>query len=73
MHIITSEIHNSITVTPNLVILVPTISIRRVEYYHAFCSVVWCDVNFSYTMFVCIVASRRASYRGSGCSAGGDC
>jgi hypothetical protein len=22
---------------------------------------VWCDVNFSYTMFVCIVVSRRAS------------
>jgi hypothetical protein len=26
------------------VILVPTISLRRVEYYHAFCSDVWCDV-----------------------------
>jgi hypothetical protein len=46
------ENHNSITVTPNLVILEPTISLRCVEYYYALCSPVWCDVNFSYTMFV---------------------
>jgi hypothetical protein len=30
------EIHNSITATPNLEILVPTSSLRRVEYWHAF-------------------------------------
>jgi hypothetical protein len=39
--------HNLITVDPNLVILVPTISLRSIEYYHAFCSIVWCYVNFS--------------------------
>jgi hypothetical protein len=39
--------HNLITVDPNLVILIPTISLRNVGYYHAFCSVVWCDVNFA--------------------------
>jgi hypothetical protein len=33
------------------VILVPTISLQRVEYYHAFCSTIWCDVNFCYTSF----------------------
>jgi hypothetical protein len=32
----TPEIHNLIIVTPNLVILVPTIPLRSVEYYHAF-------------------------------------
>jgi hypothetical protein len=58
----TSEIHNLVIVTLNLVILVPTISLRSVEYYHAFLSIVWCDVNFCYTMFVCIDASRRASH-----------
>jgi hypothetical protein len=31
------------------------ISLRRVEYYHAFCSTVWCDVNFSCTMFVVLL------------------
>jgi hypothetical protein len=60
------------TVAPNLVILVPTILLLSVEYYHTFCSIVWCDVNFCYTMFVCIVASRQASHRGSRGSAGGD-
>jgi hypothetical protein len=29
------------------VILVPTISLRSVEYYNAFCYAVWCNVNFS--------------------------
>jgi hypothetical protein len=43
------------------VILVPTISLLSVEYYHEFFSIVWCDVNFCYTMYVCIDASRRAS------------
>jgi hypothetical protein len=57
------------------VLRVPLIMVpdKCVEYYHAFCSVVWCDVNFCYTMFVCIFASRQASYWGSKCSAGGDC
>jgi hypothetical protein len=48
------ENHNFIIVTLNLVILVPTISLRRVDYYYAVYSNVWCDVNFAYTMFVCI-------------------
>jgi hypothetical protein len=72
-HIITSTIRNSITVTPKLVILVSTISLQRIDNYHALCSDVWCDVNFYYTMFVCIVASRRASHKGSRGSTGGDC
>jgi hypothetical protein len=49
-----SENHNSLTVTPNLVILEPRISLRCVEHYYAICTYVWCDVNFAYTMFVCI-------------------
>jgi hypothetical protein len=53
----TSENHNSLTVTPNLVILEPTISLRCVEQYHALYSSIWYDVNFSCTMFVCIIAS----------------
>jgi hypothetical protein len=69
----TLEIHNLLSVTPNLVILEPTISLRNVDYYHALCSDVWCDVNFSYTIFVCIASSRRASDRGPRCSAGGNC
>ena len=35
-------------------VLVSTISLWRVEYYYAVYSYVWCDVNFVYTMFVCI-------------------
>jgi hypothetical protein len=65
-----SENHNSLTVTLNLVVLEPTISLRYVEHYYTVCSYVWCDVNFSYTMYVCIVASRRASNRGSRYSIG---
>jgi hypothetical protein len=65
------EKHNFITITPNLVVLEPRISLRCVKYYHPLCSDVWCDVNFSYTMFVCIVASRQASYRGPLYLAGG--
>jgi hypothetical protein len=53
----TSEIHNFITVTPNLVILVPTILLHSVEYSYTVCSYVWCDVNFVYTMFVCIATT----------------
>jgi hypothetical protein len=56
-----SENNNSLTVTPNLVVLEPRISLQCVDHYYALCSHVWCDVNFSYTMFVCIVVSRRAS------------
>jgi hypothetical protein len=36
------------------VFLVPTILLSSVEYYYAVCSYVWCDVNFAYTMYVCI-------------------
>jgi hypothetical protein len=36
------------------VVLVSTISLRSVDYYYAVYSYVWCDVNFAYTMFVCI-------------------
>jgi hypothetical protein len=39
-----------LSVTPNLVILEPTISLRCVEYYHALYPYFWCGVNFSYTM-----------------------
>jgi hypothetical protein len=28
--------------------------LRRVDHYYAVCAYVWCDVNFAYTMFVCI-------------------
>ncbi|KAL5669739.1 hypothetical protein ACJX0J_021960, partial [Zea mays] len=35
------ENHNSLTVTPNLVILEPTISLRYIEHYYAVCSYVW--------------------------------
>jgi hypothetical protein len=49
--------HNSLTVTPNLVILKPKILFRCVEYSYAVCSHVWCDINFAYTMFVCIATS----------------
>jgi hypothetical protein len=49
------------------------ISLRSVEYYHVLYSIVWCDINFCYTMYVCIDASRRASHRGSRGLAGGDC
>jgi|SRR5688572_26927760 hypothetical protein len=52
-----SENHNSLTVTPNLVVLEPRFTLRRVEYYYTVCSYVWCDVNFAYTMFVGIATS----------------
>jgi hypothetical protein len=38
-------------------VLEPTISLQRVEYYYAVCYYVWCNVNFSYTMFVCIATT----------------
>ena len=49
--------HNSLTMTPILVVLDPTISLRRADHYYAVCSYVWCDVNFIYTMFVCIATT----------------
>jgi hypothetical protein len=51
------ENHNSLTVTPNLVILEPTISLRYVEHYYVVCYYVLCGVNFAYTKFVCIATS----------------
>jgi hypothetical protein len=44
------------------VILEPTISLRRVEYNHAFCSAVWCDVNFSMLcLFVLLRIDEQAT------------
>jgi hypothetical protein len=43
------ENHNFLTVTPNLVVPVPTISFRCIDYYYIIYSYVWCDVNFAYT------------------------
>jgi hypothetical protein len=40
--------------TSILVVLDPTISLRHVDYYYSVCTYVWCDVNFVYTMYVCI-------------------
>jgi hypothetical protein len=64
MHLICSistpkslENRNSLIVTPNLVILEPTILLRCVDHYYAIYSHDWCDVNFAYTMFVCIATS----------------
>jgi hypothetical protein len=39
------------------VILKPTISLRHIEYYYSVCVYVWCDINFVYTMFVCIATN----------------
>jgi hypothetical protein len=38
--------------------------LRYVEHYYAVCAYVWCDVNFAYTIFVCIVpiSSEVASH-----------
>jgi hypothetical protein len=43
--------------TPILVILKPMISLQHVDYYYAICSYVWCNVNFAYTLFVCIATT----------------
>jgi hypothetical protein len=40
-----------------LVVLDPMISYQSVDYYYAVCSYVWCDVNFVYTMSVCIATT----------------
>jgi hypothetical protein len=55
------ENHLSSTITQNLAILEPTISLRRVDYYYAVCSYVWFNVNFAYTMFVCIATTSEKS------------
>jgi hypothetical protein len=57
-HLNLQKNHISLTLTPNLVILEPTISLRRIEYYYVVCAYVWCDVNFAYTMFVCIAMNN---------------
>jgi hypothetical protein len=44
-----------LNVSLNLVVLEPKISLRYVEYCHALCSDVWCDVNFPFTMFVVLM------------------
>jgi hypothetical protein len=36
------------------VVLEPRFSLRCVDHCYAICSHDWCDVNFVYTMFVCI-------------------
>jgi hypothetical protein len=33
------------------------ISLSVIDYYYAVYSYVWCDVNFVYTMFVCIATT----------------
>jgi hypothetical protein len=39
------------------VILEPRISLQHIEHYYVVCSYVWCDVNFSYAMFICIATN----------------
>jgi hypothetical protein len=51
------------TVTPILVVLELAISLRRVDYYYSVCTYVWCDVNFVYTMSVCIATMSSAVTR----------
>jgi hypothetical protein len=57
------ENHIFSTLTPNLVILEPTISLQHVDYYYAICAYVWCDVNFAYTMFVCLATNSSVVTR----------
>jgi hypothetical protein len=52
-----SENHDLKSVTPNLMILVPTILFRCVDYYYVFCIHVWCDVNLS--LVPCLFVSWR--------------
>jgi hypothetical protein len=56
----TSEIHNLITITPNLVILVSTILLRHIDYYYTVYSYVWCNINFAYT---CLPVLLRLAVR----------
>jgi hypothetical protein len=53
--------HNSLIMTPILVVLDSTISLRRIDHYYVVFSYVWCDVNFAYTMFVCVVTTSARS------------
>jgi hypothetical protein len=55
--IITLGNHTFLTITLSLVVLELTISLRYVDHYYAICSHDWCDVNFAYTMFICIAMS----------------
>jgi hypothetical protein len=41
-------------VIPILVVRELAISLRCIEHHYAICPYVWCDVNFTYIMFVCI-------------------
>ena len=38
-------------------VLEPRFSLRHVEYFYSVCAYVWCDVNFAYTLFVCIATT----------------
>jgi hypothetical protein len=48
-----------LTVAPNLVVLKPTISLRCIDHFYEIFSHYWCDVNFAYTMFVCIATTSN--------------
>jgi hypothetical protein len=39
------------------VVLEPKILLRCIDHYYTICSHDWCDISFSYTMFVCIATS----------------
>jgi hypothetical protein len=52
------EIQNLKSIIPNLMVPVPMILIQCVDFYCVFYLHVWCDVNFCYTMYVCIDVSR---------------
>jgi hypothetical protein len=39
------------------VVLEPRFQLRSIDHYYAVWSHVWCNVNFAYTMFVCIATS----------------
>jgi hypothetical protein len=49
------------TTTSILVVLDPPITLRRVDHYYSVCTYVWCDVNFIYTLSVCIDKTSAAS------------
>jgi hypothetical protein len=51
------KIHILKSITPKIMGPVPRILFYCVYYYHAIYSYVWCDVNFAYTMLVCIVTT----------------
>jgi hypothetical protein len=37
------------------VILIPTLSLRSIEYYYAFRFVIWCDVNFFSILYMFVL------------------